>query len=85
MGSPLALGNLSQGPSAQSGRSRKAFWKDPMGLSLTDDGGPLLEDLLETTLRRAIAATEGDGTLAIAHNLHLNVPRALAECHEEDG
>mmetsp|Transcript_32105 Transcript_32105/g.81797 ORF Transcript_32105/g.81797 Transcript_32105/m.81797 type:complete len:271 (-) Transcript_32105:669-1481(-) len=51
-----------------------------------DDGRALLEDLLEAALRRAVAPAEGDGVaVLVAHDLHLQVARTLAELHEEDG
>mmetsp|Transcript_32537 Transcript_32537/g.76880 ORF Transcript_32537/g.76880 Transcript_32537/m.76880 type:complete len:1302 (-) Transcript_32537:34-3939(-) len=49
------------------------------------DGWALLEDLLEAALRRAVAPAERDGVaVLVAHDLHLQVARALAELHEED-
>ena len=51
-----------------------------------DDGGPLLEDLLETTLGGAVAAVEGDGVaVLVSHDLHLQVARVRAQLHHEDG
>ena len=51
-----------------------------------DDRRPLLEDLLEPTLRRAVTTAEGDRlTLAVADHLHLEVASARAELDEEDG
>ena len=51
-----------------------------------DDRRPLLEDLLEAALRRAVAPAERDRVaVRVAHDLHLEVARARAERDEEDG
>mmetsp|Transcript_92558 Transcript_92558/g.238967 ORF Transcript_92558/g.238967 Transcript_92558/m.238967 type:complete len:442 (-) Transcript_92558:210-1535(-) len=50
-----------------------------------DGWGPLLEDLLEATLRRAIAPVKSHCVpVLVTHNLHLDVAGALAELHDED-
>mmetsp|Transcript_18273 Transcript_18273/g.36928 ORF Transcript_18273/g.36928 Transcript_18273/m.36928 type:complete len:201 (+) Transcript_18273:3247-3849(+) len=50
-----------------------------------DDRWALLEDLLVAPLGRAIAPAEGNHILAVADDLDLEVARALAEGHQEDG
>mmetsp|Transcript_92557 Transcript_92557/g.238955 ORF Transcript_92557/g.238955 Transcript_92557/m.238955 type:complete len:311 (-) Transcript_92557:528-1460(-) len=51
-----------------------------------DGWGPLLEDLLEAALRRAITAVQCHCVaMLVADDLHLDVAGTLAELHDEDG
>ena len=56
------------------------------GFGGDDDGGSLLEDLLEAALGGAIASVESDGVaVLVADDLDLDVAGVLTELHEEDG